>query len=70
MASLPEGVTRGQVGGTMRTDVSVVDGEVVVDFGRRVDWVGFSPSECRAFIRQLQAAAQKADGQRDAAATK
>ena len=46
--------------GELRVLVSVVDGRVILDFGRAIWWVGFSPEAAAKLADDLQGAVRSA----------
>lgn len=60
----PEGKLTGEDEGEIRLAVGVHEGKVVVNFGKPVAWIGFSPQQARELAESIRQASYRAtDGE-------
>jgi hypothetical protein len=60
----PEGKLGGEDEGEIRLAVGVHEGNVVVNFGKPVAWIGFSPQQARELAESIRQASYRAtDGE-------
>jgi hypothetical protein len=60
----PEGKLTGEDEGEIKIAVGVHEGKVVVNFGKPVAWIGFSPQQARELAESIRRASYRAtDGE-------
>lgn len=56
----PEGMLTSDDEGEIKIAIGVHEGKVVINFGKPVSWIGFSPAQARALAESIRKASHRA----------